>query len=103
MTRRRARAGRCLASKPLVYLGTISLGFYLFHLALMTNIQEWLAPDGTSGDFYGSLPTVFSLTFVGVDRAAFRELLPGREAVPAAQGPAVVVGVLPATKPAGTR
>ena len=27
-----------------------SLGFYLFHLALLTNIQEWLAPDGTSGD-----------------------------------------------------
>ena len=53
-----------------MYLGTISLGFYLFHLALMTNIQEWLAPDGTSGDFYGSLPTVFLLTFVASIAAA---------------------------------
>ena len=37
---------RFLASKPLVLLGTVSLGFYLFHLAVMANVQEWLAPDG---------------------------------------------------------
>ena len=47
-----------------MFLGTISLGFYLFHLALMFNVQDWLAPEGQSGDFYGSLPTVFGLTFV---------------------------------------
>ena len=38
-------------------------------------------------------PTVFSLTFVRVDRGRVRELLPGREAVPATQGPPVVVVV----------
>ena len=47
-------ARRFLASKPLVLLGTVSLGFYLFHLAVMANVQEWLAPDGTSSVFYGS-------------------------------------------------
>jgi peptidoglycan/LPS O-acetylase OafA/YrhL len=57
------RARRILASRPLVYLGTVSLGFYLFHLALLTTIQDWLAPDG-NGTYYGSLPAVFALTFV---------------------------------------
>ena len=47
-----------------MFLGTVSLGFYLFHLAVMTNVQEWLAPEGTSSVFYGSLPAVFALTFV---------------------------------------
>src|SRR4029077_21251018 len=61
----KGRGRRFLASKPLVLLGTVSLGFYLFHLAVMTNVQEWLAPDGTSSVFYGSLPAVFTLTFVG--------------------------------------
>jgi peptidoglycan/LPS O-acetylase OafA/YrhL len=65
------RGRRFLASKPLVLLGTVSLGFYLFHLAVMTNVQEWLAPSGTSSVFYGSLPAVFSLTFVGAIALAF--------------------------------
>lgn len=65
------RARRFLASKPLVMLGTVSLGFYLFHLAVMTNVQEWLAPAGTSSVFYGSLPAVFALTFVGAIALAF--------------------------------
>ena len=103
VTRRKGRARRVLASRPLVYLGTVSLGFYLFHLALMTNIQEWLAPAGTSGAFYGSLPTVFSLTFVASIAAGVGELPAGREAVPAAQGPAVVVGVAPAAQLGGPR
>jgi peptidoglycan/LPS O-acetylase OafA/YrhL len=66
------RARKVLASRPLVYLGTISLGFYLFHLALMTNIQEWLDPSNGrfDGDFYGSLPTVFFLTFAASIAAA---------------------------------
>ncbi len=55
---------RFLASRPLVMLGTVSLGFYLFHLAVMSNVQGWLAPAGTSSVFYGSLPAVFGLTFV---------------------------------------
>jgi peptidoglycan/LPS O-acetylase OafA/YrhL len=65
------RGRRFLASKPLVLLGTVSLGFYLFHLAVMTNVQEWLAPEGTSSIFYGSLPAVFGLTFVGAIALAF--------------------------------
>ena len=65
------RARRFLASKPLVLLGTVSLGFYLFHLAVMSNVQDWLAPDGTSSAFYGSLPAVFSLTFVVAIALAF--------------------------------
>jgi peptidoglycan/LPS O-acetylase OafA/YrhL len=60
----RGRGRRFLASKPLVLLGTVSLGFYLFHLAVMSNVQEWLAPAGTSSVFYGSFPVVFALTFV---------------------------------------
>jgi peptidoglycan/LPS O-acetylase OafA/YrhL len=35
----------------------------------MTNIQDWLAPDG-DGAFYGSLPTIFFLTFVASIAAA---------------------------------
>jgi peptidoglycan/LPS O-acetylase OafA/YrhL len=65
----KGRARRVLASRPLVFLGTVSLGFYLFHLALMTNIQDWLAPGG-NGAFYGSLPTIFALTFVASIAAA---------------------------------
>jgi peptidoglycan/LPS O-acetylase OafA/YrhL len=65
------RGRRFLASKPLVLLGTVSLGFYLFHLAVMANVQEWLAPSGTSSAFYGSLPAVFALTFVGAIALAF--------------------------------
>jgi peptidoglycan/LPS O-acetylase OafA/YrhL len=65
------RGRRLLASRPLVLLGTVSLGFYLFQLAVMTNVQDWLAPSGTSGQFYGSLPAVFALTFVGAIALAF--------------------------------
>jgi peptidoglycan/LPS O-acetylase OafA/YrhL len=61
----RGRARRVLASKPLVMLGTVSLGFYLFQLAVMNNVQQWLTPDGTSSAFYGTLPEVFTLTFLG--------------------------------------
>jgi peptidoglycan/LPS O-acetylase OafA/YrhL len=68
---RRGRVRRVLASKPLVMLGTVSLGVYLFHLAIMSNVQEWLAPAGTSSAFYGSLPVVFTLTFVGSVILAF--------------------------------
>ena len=54
------RGRRFLASRPLVLLGTVSLGFYLFHLAFLGKAQEWLGV----GDFGGSLPTVFAITFV---------------------------------------
>jgi peptidoglycan/LPS O-acetylase OafA/YrhL len=32
---------RGLRSKALVYLGTVSLGFYLFHIAIMDKVQDW--------------------------------------------------------------
>ncbi len=89
----KGRARRVLASKPLVMLGTVSLGFYLFQLAVMSNVQEWLAPDGTSSAFYGSLPKVFTLTFLGAIALGCRQLRARRASVPAAQGPTAVVGV----------
>jgi peptidoglycan/LPS O-acetylase OafA/YrhL len=57
---RAGRARKVLASRPLVLLGTVSLGFYLFHLAFLSKSQEWLGV----GAFGGSLPTVFTITFV---------------------------------------
>jgi len=51
---------RLLASRPLVLLGTVSLGFYLFHLALLRKAQEWTGV----GAFGGNLPTIFAITFV---------------------------------------
>jgi peptidoglycan/LPS O-acetylase OafA/YrhL len=57
---RASKARRVLASRPLVLLGTVSLGFYLFHLAFLSQTQDWLGV----GAFGGSLPTVFTITFV---------------------------------------
>lgn len=42
------RAGllrRTLASRPLVYLGGISLSFYLWHLAFVEQAKAWTVPD----------------------------------------------------------
>ncbi|MEZ5141930.1 MAG: acyltransferase family protein [Acidimicrobiales bacterium] len=39
------RLRRALASKPLVYLGGISLSFYLWHLALVDQAKAWTVPD----------------------------------------------------------
>ncbi|MCB1249821.1 MAG: acyltransferase family protein [Acidimicrobiales bacterium] len=42
------RAGRLrhlLASRPLAYLGAISLSFYLWHLALIEQVKAWTVPD----------------------------------------------------------
>ena len=36
---------RVLASKPLVYLGGISLSFYLWHLAIIEQTKYWTIPD----------------------------------------------------------
>lgn len=35
---------RILASKPLVYLGGISLSFYLWHLVIIEKVKEWTTP-----------------------------------------------------------
>ncbi|MCX7620759.1 MAG: acyltransferase, partial [Acidimicrobiales bacterium] len=39
------RLRRVLASKPLTYLGAISLSFYLWHLALIEQAKRWTVPD----------------------------------------------------------
>jgi peptidoglycan/LPS O-acetylase OafA/YrhL len=39
------RLRRVLASKPLVYLGAISLSFYLWHLVLIEAAKRWTVPD----------------------------------------------------------
>jgi peptidoglycan/LPS O-acetylase OafA/YrhL len=44
----RGLVGRVLASRPLRYMGLISYGFYLYHLAVMRQLQSWL---GRWGDF----------------------------------------------------
>jgi peptidoglycan/LPS O-acetylase OafA/YrhL len=56
----RTRARRVLASRPLVFLGTVSLGFYLFHLAFLHLAEDWTdAPP-----FGGSFVKIFVITFV---------------------------------------
>jgi peptidoglycan/LPS O-acetylase OafA/YrhL len=39
------RLRRVLASRPLVYLGAISLSFYLWHLALIAVAKAWTVED----------------------------------------------------------
>jgi peptidoglycan/LPS O-acetylase OafA/YrhL len=39
------RLRRVLASRPLVYLGAVSLGFYLWHLALVEQAKAWTIDD----------------------------------------------------------
>lgn len=41
----RGRLRRTLASRPLVYLGGISLSFYLWHLAIIEQAKYWTIPD----------------------------------------------------------
>ena len=89
-TRGRLRA--VLASRPLVYLGAISLSFYLWHLALIAVAKSWTVPgydelvaiaaDPPPGNalagvatFTGSFPLVAAIAWVlavAVASAAFR-------------------------------
>lgn len=39
------RLRKVLSSKPLVYLGGISLSFYLWHLVLVDQAKAWTVPD----------------------------------------------------------
>jgi peptidoglycan/LPS O-acetylase OafA/YrhL len=41
----KGRLRRTLASRPLVYLGGISLSFYLWHLVLIEQAKAWTVPD----------------------------------------------------------
>lgn len=51
------RAGLRLG--PVVYLGTVSYGFYLWHMAFIGQVQGWIG----AGDFEGSFPVVYGLVF----------------------------------------
>jgi peptidoglycan/LPS O-acetylase OafA/YrhL len=62
-TKGRLRA--VLRSRPLVILGTVSLGVYLIHRAILVDLFDRIYPDGTT--MYGgqgSFPLLFVLTFV---------------------------------------
>jgi peptidoglycan/LPS O-acetylase OafA/YrhL len=41
----RSRLRQLLASRPLVYLGVISLSFYLWHLEFIEKVKAWTVPD----------------------------------------------------------
>src|SRR5690606_32120346 len=41
----RGRLRKVLSSRPLVYLGTISLSFYLWHLPLVDKVKQLTVPD----------------------------------------------------------
>lgn len=56
----RTRARRVLSSRPLVWLGTVSLGFYLFHLAFLHQAEEWT----NAAPFEGTFAKIFGITFV---------------------------------------
>jgi peptidoglycan/LPS O-acetylase OafA/YrhL len=45
LTERRTVSARLLATRPLVWMGVISYGFYLWHLAVLTQLFKW---TGTS-------------------------------------------------------
>jgi peptidoglycan/LPS O-acetylase OafA/YrhL len=77
----RGRLRRVLASRPLVYLGTISLSFYLWHLPLVEKVKQWTVVDwhqreelaahppsdnplAAAATFTGSYPRVVLITWV---------------------------------------
>jgi peptidoglycan/LPS O-acetylase OafA/YrhL len=51
----RGLPGRLLASRPLRFLGLVSYGIYLYHLAIVNKVQRWLG---------ASLPSGFAVHFV---------------------------------------
>jgi peptidoglycan/LPS O-acetylase OafA/YrhL len=77
----RGRLRKVLSSRPLVYLGTISLSFYLWHLPLVDKVKQLTVPDwdqrealaahpspdrplSAAATFTGSYPRVVLITFV---------------------------------------
>ena len=76
----RGLVGGVLASRPLRYLGLISYSFYLYHLAVMRQLQSWL---GTWGDFgqrfavflgagLAAATVIATISYYGVERPALR-------------------------------
>jgi peptidoglycan/LPS O-acetylase OafA/YrhL len=95
----RGFSGRLLASRPLRFLGLVSYGIYLYHLAVVNKVQRWLGASLPSG-FAVHFLVYLGLGFVGatalatasyylVERPAlrFKRLVPSRS--PAAVGEAI--------------
>jgi peptidoglycan/LPS O-acetylase OafA/YrhL len=89
----RGIAGRILATRVLGYLGLISFGMYLYHLAVIKQVDRWLgapmdAPLGIRLVTYGVLgllgaTLVASLSYYVVERPALRLKRLVRPPVPA--------------------
>ena len=67
----RGRLRRTLATRPLVWLGGISLSFYLWHLAIISLAKSWTIPDydarvAIAADPPPDNPLAGVATFVGV-------------------------------------
>jgi peptidoglycan/LPS O-acetylase OafA/YrhL len=65
---------RFLASPVMVYLGTVSLGFYLWHLHILEQLREWMdlsAFEGTTGDFVKLGVLTFLLALVAASFSYF--------------------------------
>ena len=58
---REGRARAVLASRPLVALGTVSLGTYLWHKAWLSQAERWT----DAAPFAGSFPKLWLITLVG--------------------------------------
>ncbi len=57
---------RILASRPLVYLGAVSLSFYLWHLALVEQAKVWTVPDYAARQFAAANPADNPFAGLGV-------------------------------------
>jgi peptidoglycan/LPS O-acetylase OafA/YrhL len=78
----RGLAGKLLASRPLRFLGLVSYGIYLYHLAIVNKVQRWLGaslPSGFAAHFFVYLVLAFlgatalaSASYYLVERPALR-------------------------------
>jgi peptidoglycan/LPS O-acetylase OafA/YrhL len=53
-----------LRSKPAVFLGTISLGFYLFHVAIIEKVQDWFGWEPFAASFVKLLLVAIPLSLI---------------------------------------
>jgi peptidoglycan/LPS O-acetylase OafA/YrhL len=96
----RGLVGKLLASRPLRYLGLVSYGIYLYHLAIVSKLQIWLGTR-LSGGFAIHFAAYFVLALAGataiatasyylVERPALRLRHLVGSSPPAAHGEAIV-------------
>ena len=53
-----------LSSRVMVFLGTVSLGFYLWHLDILDQIREWMGYQPFHGNFLWLVVATFALSLV---------------------------------------